>query len=229
MHPQKRYRERLLRSLDSTNCRTVLEVGCGGGGFLRSVTTRGLALQGIDPDVEAVHALQTEGFAAQVGVAEALPFQDASFDLVVFCYTAHHIVDWSAALSQGLRVCHLGVAVLDPWYDDSLASQRTARAFDRWSKRIDRENGIVHNDCMDATALMSGAVSAAPHVTIDYQYMLSLLDLGVAGLESAGLGKLKETRDGEPWRRELSSLINQARETGFSDDGAVLMTLMKRR
>ncbi|MGL4576742.1 MAG: class I SAM-dependent methyltransferase, partial [Burkholderiaceae bacterium] len=158
--PQAQYRERLLSEVISFRPQSILEVGCGSGAFLRSAATLGVSLQGLDPDAALVRKIQSEGFTAQVGVAEDLPFKEASVDVVVFSYTAHHIYDWPKALAEALRVCRLGVVVLDPWYDDKFSSQLNTRAFDEWSKSIDRANGMVHNDCLDAQALLSTEVLA---------------------------------------------------------------------
>ncbi len=48
----------------------------------------------------------------QQGVAESLPFEDASFDLVVSRYSAHHWSDLNAALSEARRVLSRGSRVI---------------------------------------------------------------------------------------------------------------------
>lgn len=225
--PQAQYRDRLLREVISYRPVSVLEVGCGGGAFLRSAASSGLELHGIDPDSTLVGQIQEEGFVAQVGIAEALPFQTASFDVAVFSYTAHHIANWAAALSEALRVCRLGVVVLDPWYDDRIPSQATARAFDRWCKCIDRSNGMVHNDCLDAAALLGADTLVRPDLSVKYEYMLSLSELGVSGLEAATAAKLAEAQDPARWRPALEVILHSSHASGFSDDGAILLAIAR--
>jgi len=125
--------------------RSLLEVGCGSGLFLRSVRDDVIRLVGIDPDVEAIDALHAEGFEADVGSAEALPFRDGAFDVVVFSFVPHHCRDWAAALKEAMRVARHSVEILDIWFDDSVPDQRVAKDFDQWCRKIDQLGGMVHN------------------------------------------------------------------------------------
>jgi SAM-dependent methyltransferase len=125
--------------------RSLLEVGCGSGLFLRSVRDDVIRLVGIDPDVEAIDALHAEGFEADVGSAEALPFRDGAFDVVVFSFVPHHCRDWAAALKEAMRVARHSVEILDIWFDDSVPDQRVAKDFDHWCRKIDQLGGMVHN------------------------------------------------------------------------------------
>jgi len=225
--PQARYRARLLAEVLSHQPRSVLEVGCGSGTFLRSAAISGLKLHGIDPDATSVRKLQEEGFDVQIGVAQALPFEAASFDLVVFSYTAHHIANWAAALSEALRVCCVGVVVLDPWYDERIPSQATALAFDRWCKRIDRAGGMVHNDCLDAAALLDADTLARRDLRVKYEYMLWLSELGVSALEAAAEAQLAEAREPALWRPALAGILHTAHASGYSDDGAILLAITR--
>ncbi|HEV8689437.1 MAG TPA: class I SAM-dependent methyltransferase [Ideonella sp.] len=225
--PQARYRDRLLQEVLSHRPSQVLEVGSGSGAFLRSAASSGPKLQGIDPDASSVRKLREEGFDVQVGVAESLPFEAESIDLVVFSYTAHHIANWPAALSEALRVSRRGVVVLDPWYDERIPSQATALAFDRWCKRIDRANGMVHNDCLDAQALLGADTLARPGLRVKYEYMLALSELGVPALEEAATAQLAAAQEPERWRLALAGILNAAQATGYSDDGAILLAITK--
>jgi SAM-dependent methyltransferase len=156
-----------------------------------------------------------------------LPFEAESIDLVVFSYTAHHIANWPAALSEALRVSRRGVVVLDPWYDERIPSQATALAFDRWCKRIDRANGMVHNDCLDAQALLGADTLARPGLRVKYEYMLALSELGVPALEEAATAQLAAAQEPERWRLALAGILNAAQATGYSDDGAILLAITK--
>ena len=225
--PQQQYRERLLQEVLSYRPGSVLEVGSGSGAFLRSAAASGVPLHGIDPDATRVRELESEGFDVQTGVAQALPFDAGSFDVVVFSYTAHHIADWPAALSEALRVCRRGVVVLGPWYDERIPSQATALAFDRWCKQIDRANGMVHNDCLDAQALLGAQTPKHAGLSVRYEYMLALLELGVPALEEAAAAQLAEASEPERWRPALAGILSSAHANGYSDDGAILLAITK--
>jgi ubiquinone/menaquinone biosynthesis C-methylase UbiE len=92
--------------------RDVLDVGCGEGWLVRRLVERGAAsVVGIDPLAVALEHARTEGPPELVdayldGSAEALPFADRSFDIVVFFNSLHHVPKESldAAVAEALRV-----------------------------------------------------------------------------------------------------------------------------
>jgi ubiquinone/menaquinone biosynthesis C-methylase UbiE len=93
----------------------VLDVGCGSGYLLRLLASRcpgATELTGVDPapgmiKVAAASALPIPGderLRFSVGVAEHLPFRDASFDLVVSVTSFDHWSDQQAGLVECHRV-----------------------------------------------------------------------------------------------------------------------------
>jgi ubiquinone/menaquinone biosynthesis C-methylase UbiE len=63
----------------------VLEIGCGDGtriGWLKSQL--GFESAGVDPSAEAVASAAARGAEARQGTANQLPFDDGSFDMVIF-------------------------------------------------------------------------------------------------------------------------------------------------
>lgn len=100
----------------------VLEVGPGPGDVAVRLAARvpGLQLTGLDID-PAMVAL-AEARAARAGVADrvrfvvgdvtAMPFEDASFDLVISSFSAHHWPDGPAAFTEIRRVLRPGGRVM---------------------------------------------------------------------------------------------------------------------
>lgn len=108
-------RELIEATLDGValgpGCR-LLDVGFGGGLLLELAHRRGVrALAGVDPSEAAVTWLRTrrsrlDGPAPrlEVGVVEALPFPDASFDVVASTNTVYFWPDLARAFSELHRV-----------------------------------------------------------------------------------------------------------------------------
>jgi SAM-dependent methyltransferase len=81
----------------------VLDVGCGNGAHLRDLTTQGCDVIGVERDPQAVKRLEQQGYRVVQGVAENLPFADASFDAVV-CSVVVPYTDERRAVAEWARV-----------------------------------------------------------------------------------------------------------------------------
>ncbi|MEM6619139.1 MAG: bifunctional 2-polyprenyl-6-hydroxyphenol methylase/3-demethylubiquinol 3-O-methyltransferase UbiG [Pseudomonadota bacterium] len=94
--------------------RDVLDLGCAGGFMAEAMADRGARVTGIDPAARAIAAAQVH--AAQggrdirydVGVGEALPYGDASFDRVVCVDVLEHVADLDQVLREVARVLRPG-------------------------------------------------------------------------------------------------------------------------
>lgn len=85
----------------------ALDVGCGEGRFCRMLRAAGVAeVVGIDPTTPLLAAARAAdpGGDYREGRAEALPFTDAAFDLVVSYLTLIDIPDIAAAIPEMARV-----------------------------------------------------------------------------------------------------------------------------
>jgi SAM-dependent methyltransferase len=96
----------LWRLLDGKPGDSMLDVGCGTGWFTRRFAAEGLITTGLDPNPEWLDFARTHGGPEQYveGNALALPFADASFDLVVSVTALCFVEDWPRALSEIARV-----------------------------------------------------------------------------------------------------------------------------
>ena len=93
----------------------VLDLGCGGGHVSFAVTrhVHEVVAYDLSPDMLAVvaNAARERGFgnlSTQQGVAENLPFADASFDYVFSRYSTHHWRDLDLGLREAARVLKPG-------------------------------------------------------------------------------------------------------------------------
>jgi ubiquinone/menaquinone biosynthesis C-methylase UbiE len=100
--------------IGSTAGKRLIEVGCGTGELLRAACREATPARvvGLDPDpamlAQAEAKLRDAGIAAELvrGTAEALPFPDGSFDLVLSSLMLHHLdtATKRAALREWRRV-----------------------------------------------------------------------------------------------------------------------------
>jgi ubiquinone/menaquinone biosynthesis C-methylase UbiE len=96
--------------------RELLDVGCGTGALLRILAERlpgAATLAGVDPAPAMIEQAATRLDAdprvrLAVGVAERLPFDDASFGLVVSTVSFDHWADQPAGLAEVARVLRPG-------------------------------------------------------------------------------------------------------------------------
>ncbi|WP_308425285.1 class I SAM-dependent methyltransferase [Deinococcus knuensis] len=91
----------LLDALDLSPTLDVLDVGAGDGRLVRELARRAHVgrVVGVDPTPEP---------GVQPASAEALPFPDASFDVVLFARVLAHLPDQARALAEARRVLRPG-------------------------------------------------------------------------------------------------------------------------
>ena len=96
---------------------TVLEVGCGEGRLAQHlVTHRPRPMRFVACDVELTAARKDLDGLIDLRQASiyALPFEDASFDLVVCCEVLEHLTQPARGLAEVARVARQGVIVSTP-------------------------------------------------------------------------------------------------------------------
>jgi len=105
--------------LRMVNAQSVLDVGAGTGRFVRLALNAvpDLSVRGIEPVAERIQqAVQQKGIPEGVivqGRGEALPFENASFDVVCSFSMLHHAPKPDAIIHEMLRVARKGVIIVD--------------------------------------------------------------------------------------------------------------------
>jgi len=90
----------------------ILDIGCGTGGNLESISKFGKA-EGVDISSEAVDFCRARGFNnVREGAAETLPYASESFDLVTGLDVVEHLDDDVAGLREMRRVLRPGGRML---------------------------------------------------------------------------------------------------------------------
>lgn len=109
-----------LRAAVTDECRCVLDVGGGTGALAaRLADELDVRVTVLDPTPEMVaYAPERDDVQVVIGTAEAMPFEDASFDAIVITDAMHHFRDLEASTAEVARVVRPGGVVqvieLDP-------------------------------------------------------------------------------------------------------------------
>ncbi|HAT45772.1 MAG TPA: 3-demethylubiquinone-9 3-O-methyltransferase, partial [Ktedonobacter sp.] len=90
----------------------ILEIGCGGGLICEELAQRQAIIVGIDPSQGALETarlhIQKSGLGHNVyyqqGIAEALPYANGSFSVIVCLDTLEHVQDLPATIKEIARV-----------------------------------------------------------------------------------------------------------------------------
>ena len=96
----------------------VLDLGCAGGFMAEALADRGAIVTGIDPAEDSIAAARAHAeesgrkIAYDVGVGEALPYDETAFDAVVCVDVLEHVQDLPQVLAEIARVLRPGGLVL---------------------------------------------------------------------------------------------------------------------
>lgn len=104
----------MLKRVEKSAAKTMLDIGCGDGRFCRMVQRLGVRPTGMDPVERFIEYAQKNQPSARyvTGFAENLPFEDSEFDLVVFYLSLIDIDDIHAAINEAARVARSGGTIL---------------------------------------------------------------------------------------------------------------------
>ena len=149
VHASGRDLQRLAERLADFPQAKVLDMGCGAGhasftaaGQVAEVTAYDLSSQMLEVVATAAKEKGFSNIVTQQGYAETLPFADASFDVVISRYSAHHWHDVGQALREVKRVLKPGgvIIVMDVMSPGLVVNQLlTARLpleFSSWVARM---------------------------------------------------------------------------------------------
>lgn len=125
----------MLERARLSQANTMLDIGCGDGRFCRLAKELPLKATGIDPVepfIQHAQKIDPDGHYL-AGFAEALPFEDAQFDLAVFYLSLIDIADMGTAIQEAERVIRPGGTILIA----NLASFFTSNGTTGWVKDND--------------------------------------------------------------------------------------------
>lgn len=124
------FRDVLARRLAWTPAgKLALDVGCGGGLLAEEFARSGCQVTGVDPSANSLATARAHAAASGLainyrqGVGEALPFEDASFDLAYCCDVLEHVSSVDAVVGEIARVLKPGGVFLYDTINRTLASR----------------------------------------------------------------------------------------------------------
>jgi 2-polyprenyl-6-hydroxyphenyl methylase/3-demethylubiquinone-9 3-methyltransferase len=106
------YAKKILDNILKTNPRgkSALEVGCGGGILCEEIAGMQFDTTGIDPSEQSLRIATRHAEASglciryEAGTGEAIPYGDASYDVVFCCDVLEHVRDLPRVISEISRV-----------------------------------------------------------------------------------------------------------------------------
>jgi 2-polyprenyl-6-hydroxyphenyl methylase/3-demethylubiquinone-9 3-methyltransferase len=121
----------------------TLDIGCGGGLLAEEFARLGCQVSGIDPSAPSIHV--ADSHARQTGLdieyvvarGEAIPFGDASFDLVYCCDVLEHVDDLEMVIAETARVLKPGGTYIYDTINRTVVSRFVAiTLLERWTKLV---------------------------------------------------------------------------------------------
>jgi 2-polyprenyl-3-methyl-5-hydroxy-6-metoxy-1,4-benzoquinol methylase len=110
--PAERKRARLM-FIGEEEPATLLDVGCGDGGFLSQMSRRGWSVAGVDFDATAVaRARELHGLDVEVATPESLVASGRKYAVVTVSHVIEHVPDPVEFLRQCGRLLHRGGRII---------------------------------------------------------------------------------------------------------------------
>jgi SAM-dependent methyltransferase len=196
--------------------KTVLNVGAGAGSYEptdRQVTA-------IEPSVKMIEQRRASAAPVIQGCAEALPFDDHSFDASMAILTVHHWADKAKGLREMRRVTRGPVVVLtfDPshrgcWLADyipqlvALDEVQMPRMtdYEAWLGSVEISPVPIPHDCTDGFLY---AYWRRPAAYLDPRVRSAMSSFWAVDNVSEGLSKLASDLDTGAWARRYSELLS---------------------
>ena len=107
--------EHLANAIDLRG-KTVVDIGCGDGAFVRALAAAGADAIGIEVSEDAVAQARAHDpdHRYELGGAERLPLEDASVDVATLMRSLHHVLDPASAFGELARVVREHVWIAEP-------------------------------------------------------------------------------------------------------------------
>jgi SAM-dependent methyltransferase len=207
---------RIARIIESAlgSAQTVLNVGAGTGSYEPAHRS----LIAVEPSREMIRKRRPAASAAIQANAEALPFEDGSFDAAMAILTLHHWPDKEAGLREMRRVTRGRIILLTfdpshrPWLTDYLpelaaldeAQMPAMSAYERWLGPVQITPVSVPHDCSDGVLY---AYWRRPAAYLDPYIRSGSSSFWAIGNAASGLEQLRRDLETGEWKRRYAELL----------------------
>lgn len=216
---------RIARTIEDAlgAAQTILNVGAGTGSY--EPTDR--IVTAVEPSAEMIRKRPATAAKAVQASAEALPFDDDSFDAAMAILTVHHWRDKAAGLREMRRVTRGRVVLLTfdpaqrPWLTDYLpelavldeAQMPSMDAYQRWLGPVQITPVPVPHDCSDGFLY---AYWRRPGAYLDAYVRSGSSSFWAIDDVDAGLRRLRDDLNTGAWQRRYHALLDlDAYDAGF--------------
>lgn len=198
---------------------TVLNVGAGAGSY----EPEGRVVTAVEPSAEMIRQRRQDAARVVQGSAEALPFDDDSFDACMAVLTVHHWSDQPRGMAEMRRVTRGPVVILtyDPgfrdfWLFDYLpelvtldeAQMPRMRDYADWLGPVDIAPVEVPHDCTDG---FLSAYWRRPEAYLDPAVRKAISPFWALGDISAALARLEGDLASGVWMARYGAVMEMAR------------------
>lgn len=198
------------------SARTVLNVGAGAGSYEpidRQVTA-------LEPSMEMVRQRPVSAAKVVRGRAEALPFDDDSFDAAMAILTVHHWSDKANGLKEMRRVTRDRIVILtyDPsfrgfWLADYIpelvvldeAQMPRMSDYEAWLGPVEVSPAPIPHDCRDG---FLSAYWRRPAAYLDPRIRAAMSSFWAIGDVSEALSELERDLDSGAWAQRYAELLD---------------------
>jgi ubiquinone/menaquinone biosynthesis C-methylase UbiE len=104
--------------LQNENIKSLLDIGTGSGLFAEAFHNKNIKVAGVDLNPEMIEAAKRylPNCVFKVSLAEEIPFEDQSFDMIFFGVVFHEVNDFKKVLEEAKRVTINSVSILEWGY-----------------------------------------------------------------------------------------------------------------
>jgi SAM-dependent methyltransferase len=157
----------------------ILDVGCGTGDLAAVFARRGWQAYGIEPSTQAAEFACEAGVQAVNGTLADAPWEDGTFDAIVFNHSLEHIDDPAEALATAARLLRPGgiLAIAVPnfgsWHRRAFGSAWFQLDLPRHLQHFDRASlaGLVRRAGLRPVASSAASMRPSPLGSIQYKLL----------------------------------------------------------